>query len=76
MKTPAGSFAAFAVMAAGTAVLLLDPFHSDDLPLYVLALLCLATVVWISIDLLLLHNRECSNPLPQFESHQGGEDNA
>ena len=76
VKTPAGSFAAFAVMAAGAAVLLLDPFHSDDLPLYVLALLCLATVVWISIDLLLLHNRECSNPLPQFESHQGGEDNA
>ena len=36
----------------------------------------LAAVVWESIDLLLLHNRECSNPLPQFDTHQGGEDNA
>ena len=76
VRTPIGSYAAFIAMALGTAVLLLNPFHSDDMPLYVLALLCLAAVVWISIDLLLLHNRECSNPLPQFESHQGGEDHA
>ena len=76
VRTPIGSYAAFIAMALGTAVLLLNPFHSDDMPLYVLALLCLAAVVWISIDLLLLYNRECSNPLPQFESHQGGEDHA
>ena len=76
VRTPIGCYAAFIAMAAGAVVLLLNPFHSDDMPLYILALLCLAAVVWISIDLLLLHNRECSNPLPQFESHQGGEENA
>ena len=37
---------------------------------------CLAAVLWVCIELLLLHNKECSNPLPQFESHQGGEENA
>ena len=76
VRTPVGCYAAFIAMVLGAVVLLLNPFHSDDMPLYVLALLCLAAVVWISIDLLLLHNRECSNPLPQFESHRGGEENA
>ncbi len=76
VKTPLGCYGALIAMAMGAAVLVLDPFHSDDLPVYFIALLCLASVVWVSIELLLLHNRECSNPLPQFESHQGGEDNA
>ena len=76
VKTPFGSYAAFGVMILGTLNLILDPFHSDDLIVYILAILCLAAVLWICIDLLLLHNRECSNPLPQFESHTGGEGNA
>ena len=75
-RTPAGSFAAMTVMALGAVNLILDPFHSDDLVNYLLAIACLASVIWICVDLLLLHNRECSNPLPQFESHQGGEGNA
>ena len=41
-----------------------------------MAFLILASIVWVSVDLLALHNRECSNPMPQFETHQGGEDNA
>ena len=63
-------------MALATVNLILDPFHSSDGVQYLLAMGCLATVLWVCIELLLLHNKECSNPLPQFESHQGGEENA
>ena len=75
-RPPAGSFAALIVMAAGTWILITDPFHSDDTALYLVSFAILAAVVWESVDLLLLHNRECSSPLPQFDTHQGGEDNA
>ena len=75
-KTPAGCIAALIVMALGAANLTLDPFHSEDLINYLLAFLCMAAVVWVCIDLLMLHNKECSNPLPQFASHTGGEGNA
>ena len=63
-------------MVLATLNLLLDPFRSGDTAVYVLTVLCLACVIWVCVDLLLLHNRECSNPLPQFESHQGGDDRA
>ena len=76
VRTPAGCIAAFIIMVLATANLLLDPFHSDDAVNYLMAFLILASVVWVSVDLLLLHNRECSNPMPQFETHQGGDDNA
>ena len=72
-RAPFGSFAALIAMIAGCVLLLLDPFRSADLPVYIVSFLCMAAVIWESVDLLLLHNRECSNPLPQFESHQGGE---
>ena len=76
IRAPWGSFAALITAVAGSAVLVLDPFHSADLPVYILSFLSMAAVIWESLDLLLLHNRECSNPLPQFETHQGGEDHA
>ncbi len=76
VRMPAGSFAALGAMALGTLNLLLNPFHSDDLAVYVTVLLCIAAVVWICVDLLMLHNRECSNALPQFQTHTGGEGNA
>ena len=76
VKAPAGCYAALLVMALATVNLILDPFHSSDVVQYLLAMGCLATVLWVCIELLLLHNKECSNPLPQFESHQGGEGNA
>ena len=76
VKTPLGCIAAFIIMVLATANLFLDPFHSDDTVNYLMAFLILASVVWVSVDLLALHNRECSNPMPQFETHQGGDDNA
>ena len=76
VRTPAGCYGALVIMALATVNLLLDPFHSDDLVNYILAFLCLAAVVWVCIELLILHNRECSNAMPQFETHQGGEGNA
>ena len=75
-RPPAGSFAALIAMIAGTYILIADPFRSDDAAMYLVSFAILAAVVWESVDLLLLHNRECSNPLPQFDTHQGGEDNA
>ncbi len=75
-RAPFGSIAALLAMIAGCVILILNPFHSADLPVYLVSFLCMAAVIWESVDLLLLHNRECSNPLPQFESHQGGEDHA
>ena len=56
------------LISAGVSV-----FHSETIAM---AFLILASIVWVSVDLLALHNRECSNPMPQFETHQGGEDNA
>ena len=76
VKTPLGSFVALLAMIAGCVILILDVFHSADFPIYLVSFLCLATVIWESIDLLRLHNRNCSNPLPQFETHQGGENYA
>lgn len=76
VRTPAGCFAALAVMILGTLNLIVNPFHSDDLVMYLLSFLCMAAVVWVCVDMLALHNRACSNPMPQFETHQGGEDNA
>ena len=76
MRAPWGSFAAVLTAVAGCVILVLDPFSGADTPVYLISLGSLAAVVWESLDLLLLHNRECSNPLPQFESHQGGEDHA
>ena len=76
VRTPLGCYAALIVMALGTINLVVNPFHSDDIVMYVLSLLCLLSVVWVCVDMLILHNRECSNPMPQFETHTGGEDNA
>ncbi len=75
-KLPLGSLAALTAMVAGCVVLVLDPFHSADMPVYVLTAAIMAGVIWESVVLLKLYNRSCSNPLPQFESHTGGEDRA
>ena len=63
-------------MVAGLLILIVNPFRSADEPVYLAAFVCMAGVVWEALDMLLLYNRECSSPLPQFESHQGGEDHA
>lgn len=76
VRTPIGCIAAFILMVLATLNLIINPFHSDDSVNYLMAFLILASIVWVSVDLLALHNRECSNPMPQFETHQGGEDNA
>ena len=76
VRTPAGCYAALAVMILGTLNLIVNPFHSDDLVMYLLSFLCMAAVVWVCVDMVALYNRACSNPMPQFETHQGGEDRA
>ncbi len=76
LSLPAGSLAAFVMMAAGTLVLVLDPFHSADLPVYLVTFACMAAVIWEALELIFIFNRSCSSPLPQFASHQGGEDHA
>ena len=75
-RLPAGSIAAVAAMIAGTLMMILNPFHSDDVPVYIVSLVILVMVIWECVDLLRLYNRACSNPVPQFESHTGGEDRA
>ena len=72
-RLPVGSIVTFVAMGAGAAVLLLDPFHSADTPVYIVTLAVMAGVVWESLALLKLYNKSCSNALPQFETHQGGE---
>ena len=72
----AGSLVTLLVMIAGTVILAANPFHSEDLPMYLVSFLCMGSVVWEGLDLLNIYNRECSNPLPQFETHTGGEDHA
>ena len=72
-KLPFGSLVAFTAVGVGAAILLLDPFHSADTPVYIVTLAIMGGVVWECLNLLKLFNKSCSNPLPQFESHQGGE---
>lgn len=75
-KLPAGSLVAMLAVVAGAAIMILDPFHSSDLAVYVITAVITLAVVWESLDLLKVHNRSCSNPMPQFGSHTGGEDRA
>ena len=75
-KLPPGSFGVLAAMIGGAAILVLDPFHSANLPIYLVCFAIMIAVIWMCLDLLKLHNRGCSNPVPQFESHTGGEDRA
>ena len=72
-RLPFGCLVTFTAMAAGAAILLLDPFHSADTPVYIVTLAVMAGVIWECLDLLRLYNKSCSNALPQFESHTGGE---
>ena len=72
-RMPAGCMVTFAAMAAGTLIMLFDPFHSADTPVYIVTLAIMGGVIWESISLLRLYNKSCSNTPPQFESHQGGE---
>ena len=75
-RLPIGSYAALGAMVAGIIILLTDPFRSADLPVYIITGAIMAAVLWESAGLLKLYNKACSNPLPQFESHTGGEDRA
>ena len=72
-RLPVGCIVTFVAMIAGTAILLLDPFHSADTPVYIVTLAIMAGVIWESLALLRLYNKSCSNALPQFETHTGGE---
>ena len=72
-KLPVGCLITLIAMIAGTVILLLDPFHSADTPVYIVTLAIMAGVVWESLTLLRLYNKSCSNALPQFETHTGGE---
>ena len=72
-KLPAGCLMTFIAMIAGAVIMLLDPFHSADTPVYIVTLVIMAGVIWESLTLLKLYNQSCSNALPQFESHTGGE---
>ena len=72
-KMPFGSIVTLAAMIIGTVILLLDPFHSADTPVYIVTLAIMGGVIWECLNLLKMYNKSCSNALPQFESHQGGE---
>ena len=72
-RLPVGCLVTLIAMIAGTVILLLDPFHSADTPVYIVTLAIMAGVIWESVTLLKLYNRSCSNTPPQFETHTGGE---
>ena len=72
-KLPIGCMVTFTAMIIGSAIMVLDPFHSADTPVYVVTLAIMGGVIWECLNLLKLYNQSCSNALPQFESHQGGE---
>ena len=73
---PFSTWVTLAVMTLSTLLLIMNPFHSADMPVWICAILCIASVLWTLIRMLNLHNRGCSNPMPQFGSHKGGEDRA
>lgn len=72
-KLPFGSIVAFTAMMVSAALLLLDPFHSADTPIFIMTGVIMTGVIWECLNLLKMYNKSCSNALPQFESHTGGE---
>ncbi len=76
LRAPNGCYAAWILMLLGTVNLIWNPFHSADEPVYLITLALMAAVIWVGVEMVMLYNRECSNPLPQFESHQGGDQDA
>ena len=72
-KLPVGCLITFIAMIAGCVLMILDPFHSADQPVYIVTLAIMAGVIWESVTLLKLYNQSCSNTPPQFETHKGGE---
>ena len=73
MKRILATLITLAAVAAGAFIMAFDPFHSADTPVYIVTLAIMAGVILECLELLRLYNRSCSNTLPQFESHQGGE---
>ena len=73
---PVSTWVTLTVMILSTLLLILNPFHSADMPVWFCAVLCIACVLWTLLRMLNLYNRGCSNPMPQFTSHQGGDDRA
>ena len=74
-RMPAGCYAALAASVLGAFLLVSNVFHSADMPIWMSAFVMIAAVIWEGLELLLLYNKECSSPLPQFVTHQGGEQN-
>ena len=72
-KLPLGSILTFCAMIGGCVLMIMDPFHSADAPVYIITMAIMAGVVLESLQLLRMYNKSCSNALPQFESHNGGE---
>ena len=72
-RLPLGCLITLAAMAAGAFIMFFDPFHSADTPVYIVTLAIMAGVILECLELLRMYNKSCSNTLPQFESHQGGE---
>ena len=72
-KLPLGSILTFCAMIGGCVLMIMDPFHSADAPVYIITVAIMAGVVLESLQLLRMYNKSCSNALPQFETHVGGE---
>ena len=72
-KMPLGCLITLAAVAAGAFIMAFHPFHSADTLVYIVTLAIMAGVILECLELLRLYNRSCSNTLPQFESHTGGE---
>lgn len=73
-RQPVSTWVTLAVMTVSCLILLLNPFHSADMPVWICTVLCIACVLWTLLRMLKLYNKSCSNPMPQFTSHTGGED--
>lgn len=73
---PSSVYVTLAVMVLSTLLVVLNPFGRADAPTWVCAVLCIACVLWTLLRMLNLYNRGCSNPMPQFTSHTGGDDRA
>lgn len=73
---PASVYVTLIVMVLSTLLLVMNPFGRADAPTWACAVLCIACVLWTLLRMLNLYNRGCSNPMPQFTSHTGGDDRA
>ena len=63
------------VLCVAACVMSFAGIHTDE-PFYAAGVALLLCSLWAALEMIRAFNRSCSNPIPVFETHRGGEEDA